>query len=90
VIEGAWGIVEMLGHRTIVGRLSEVTVAGAAMLRVEVPTSPPSECLVAASALYAITPCSEEAARARHERPPELVVANGYVDDWDYDEDGPE
>lgn len=34
----AWGIVEIMGHHRIAGRLSEQVIAGAALLRVDVPT----------------------------------------------------
>lgn len=34
----AWGIVEIMGHHRIAGRLSEQVIAGATLLRVDVPT----------------------------------------------------
>jgi NaMN:DMB phosphoribosyltransferase len=85
MLEGTWAIVEMLGHRQAVGQLSEVTVAGATMLRVETPGEPPRVVLVAASALYAITPCTEEYARQRVA--PRLSLGAGFGDDDDYDDD---
>lgn len=32
-----WGIVQLMGHQQLAGRLSEVSVAGSAMLRIDVP-----------------------------------------------------
>lgn len=86
MIEGAWAMVEMLGHRQIIGQLSEVTVAGAPMLRVDVPSEPPRTTLIAPASLYAITPISEEQARASASPRRELLASlNGYVDDDDED-----
>lgn len=87
MVAGTWAVVEMLGHRQLVGQLSEVTVAGAAMLRVDVPSEPPGVVYVAPSSLYAITPTTEDVARARYARPPELSVTadHDYDDDWEDD-----
>jgi len=63
-----WAIVEIMGHQVIAGQLSEVTVAGAAMLRVDVPALPatphraatqPFTRFYGAGAIYAITPVDE-------------------------------
>jgi hypothetical protein len=35
----AWGIVEIMGHMRVAGRLSEQVVAGANLLRVDIPES---------------------------------------------------
>lgn len=89
MIEGAWAVVEMLGHRRILGQLSEVTVAGASMLRVDTPSEPPRSVIVAPASLYAITPCTEEQVRAQVGPRPELspaVVGHVLDDGWD-DED---
>ena len=61
-----WAVVELLGHRVRYGRVSEVTMFGEAMLRVEMPTDPPTEEFYAGKALYGITPASEERIRAYH------------------------
>jgi hypothetical protein len=89
VIGGMWAVVEMLGHRQIIGLLSEETVAGATMLRVDTPSDPPKAVLVSAASLYAITPCTEEQARARVAPPrAELSPAfDEFVLDDDYDEE---
>lgn len=90
MIAGTWAIVEMLGHRRILGQLSEVTVAGSTMLRVDTPSDPPRSVLVAPASLYAITPCDEEHVRAQTAPRPELSAAyDEFVDDegddWDDD-----
>lgn len=36
--DGAWAILELLGHRRLAGRVSEVTLAGTTMLRLDVPS----------------------------------------------------
>ena len=69
-----WAKVELMGHNVIVGKVSEVVLAGGAFLRVDVPAfngllkftrffSP--------NAIYGISPLSEEVARAllSHYRP---------------------
>lgn len=61
-----WAVVELLGHRVRYGRVSEVTMFGEAMLRVEMPTDPPTEEFYAGKALYGIKPASEERIRAYH------------------------
>jgi hypothetical protein len=64
-----WAILELMGHRRLGGRISEATVAGAAFVRIDVPHPQDLE-LVAATqfynptAVYAITPTTEEVARA--------------------------
>lgn len=87
MIEGTWAKVEMLGHRQVVGQLSEETVAGAAMLRIDIPSDPPGVILAAPSSLYAITPCSEEWARGHFAAPKELDTGSADIDDWDDDGD---
>lgn len=74
-----WAIIELMGHRRTAGRISEVEVAGARLLRVEIPTrrvwnklvEPPQlvedgfagEQQYGGAAIYCLTPCSEEQAR---------------------------
>lgn len=72
-----WAIVEVLGHNQYSGRVTEQTVGGAAMIRVDVPAmtydvgwdgeknfyQPAFTKLLSAASIYAITPCSEEVAR---------------------------
>lgn len=63
-----WAIVELMGHRRVAGYVRETTVAGAPMLRVDVP-APTKEGkdrqtqFYAPSSIYALTPTTEETAR---------------------------
>jgi hypothetical protein len=63
-----YGIVEIMGHRTRAGVLSDATIGGAIMLRIEHPslcdhtgTEPLTE-YYAPAAIFAIRPCSREEA----------------------------
>lgn len=62
-----WAIVELMGHLKLAGHVSEQNVAGAALLRVDVP---PANGLAeftrffGAGSIYSLTPVSEEVARA--------------------------
>lgn len=61
-----WGIVELMGHRRLAGRLTEQTVAGVVLLRVDVPALDGSLTtqFYGGQAIYCLTPTSEEIARA--------------------------
>jgi hypothetical protein len=66
-IEG-FAILELMGHRKLAGRLAEQEIAGQAFVRIDIP-GPPGEADTAtqfysAAAIYAITPTTEEIARA--------------------------
>lgn len=64
----AWGVVEVMGHRAYAGRISEQAIGGCAFVRVDVPQIDDRLAftkLLGQSAIFAITPCSEEAARAK-------------------------
>jgi hypothetical protein len=66
-----WAIVEVMGHVEYAGFATAETVAGSAMLRVDVPEVKERAAFtkyLATGALYGITPCTEETARARAER----------------------
>jgi hypothetical protein len=59
-----WAILELMGHRRLGGRLSEVTIAGGAFIRIDIPH--PNEAgiitatqLYSPAAVYAITPTTE-------------------------------
>lgn len=61
-----WGVVEIMGHRTRAGALSDASIGGATMLRIEHPTRADhtGEGMLAEfyapSAIFAIRPCSLE------------------------------
>jgi len=56
-------VLELMGHRRLGGFLSEVEVGGQVMLRIDVPSEPAVTQFYSASAVYAITPTTEEIAR---------------------------
>lgn len=74
-----WAIVELMGHQRMAGRVIEATIAGAAMLRIDVPaieiddtpfgepqrmrTVPAYTRFVSPAAVYAINPTTEDVAR---------------------------
>lgn len=64
-----WAIVELMGHRRLTGQISEETIAGAAFLRLDIPSDPPVTQFYAPSAVYCITPTTEDVARAAMARP---------------------
>ena len=65
-----WAIVELFGHQKIAGKVTEQTIAGAAMLRVDVPALDGESAAQQAftrffghGAIYSINPTTEEIAR---------------------------
>lgn len=58
-----WAILELMGHRRLAGYVTEQDIAGAAMLRIDVPGDPPTTQYYSGAAVYCITPTSEETAR---------------------------
>ncbi len=66
-----WAIVEVMGHKKFAGFVTEQTIGGAALIRVDVPetdqngvfTKPYSK-LIGVGSIYCITPCTEEIGRA--------------------------
>lgn len=80
----SWGICEVMGHKRFAGRITEQTIAGAALVRVDVPAVetrdstpvPEYSKLIGVGSIYCITPTTEEVARkaaaviAEHERDP--------------------
>lgn len=67
-VEPTWAIIELMGHQTIAGQITEVQVAGCPMLRVDVPAVPADahhDAITAytrffgAKAVYSIIPTDE-------------------------------
>ncbi len=60
----AWGLVELMGHQRVAGRLSEQPVGGGNMLRVDIPNGDTFRtAYYGASAIYAVHVTDEAAAR---------------------------
>lgn len=59
-----WCVVELMGHRRLVGRVTETEVAGAGMLGVEVhlPDGPIVTQVYSPQSLYCLTPITEDSA----------------------------
>lgn len=63
----AWALVEVMGHRRLAGKVTEVNLFGSKMMRVEIPEVdgiPAHEQILSGSAIFAFTPVGVEAARA--------------------------
>lgn len=65
-----WAIVEVMGHKKYAGRVTEQQLAGAALVRVDVPevkvgerVHPAFTKLVGVGSIYMLTPVTEELAR---------------------------
>lgn len=59
-----FAIIELFGHSRIAGRVTEQSIGGTNMLRVDVPEyneMPAFTRFIGGAAVYAINPCSEEA-----------------------------
>lgn len=92
-----WAVVEMMGHRRVIGKVSETTIAGAGMLRVLVyegdAEEPVAEQLLPPSSLYCLTPVPETVARKLGRRPmisARLLLDHNPADSWDGEELEPE
>lgn len=60
-----WAILELMGHRRLAGKLSEEQIGGATFLRIDVPGKDGFKTtqFYSPSAVYCITPTSEQIAR---------------------------
>lgn len=68
-----WAILELMGHRRMAGYLTEVQVGGSSFIRIDLPADLPgventesdfgATQLYSPSAVYCITPCTEDTAR---------------------------
>lgn len=67
-----WGILELLGHRRLGGRVTEVEKFGSKMARIDIPDTTEGAApdavvatqFYASGAIYGFTPCTEAVARA--------------------------
>jgi hypothetical protein len=66
----AWAIVEAMGFKKLAGHVTEQSIAGASLIRVDVPevvigdrTYPAYSKLIGAGSIYMITPTDEDTAR---------------------------
>lgn len=58
-----WAVVEIMGHRRLIGYLTEQEIGGVAMLRVDILGEKPATQIYGAAAIYCITPVTEDTAR---------------------------
>jgi hypothetical protein len=63
-----WAILELMGHRRLGGFVREEEIAGAGLLRIDIPCEPPVTQFYSPAALYCLTPTTEEIARALAQR----------------------
>lgn len=62
-----WAIIELLGHRRLAGKVTEATILGGALLRIDVPGEGDTIKMtqfVGPQAIYSLTPTTEPMARA--------------------------
>ena len=62
-----WAIVDVMGHQRYIGLVTEQVVAGQGFVRVDIPKTdkqPAWTKLIGTGSIYAITPVSEEVAKA--------------------------
>jgi len=79
-----WAIVELFGHNQIAGYVTDTPQFGTSMMRVDVPEfgdNPGYTKFFGGSAIYAITPTTEEIARMAAARLDVRPVANWVVPD---------
>ena len=64
----SWAVLELMGHRKLAGFVQETQIAGAGMLRLDVPGDAPGKFkatqFYSPSSVYALTPTTEEVCRA--------------------------
>jgi hypothetical protein len=62
-----WAILDMMGHQRLAGRVTEETIGGVSLLRVDIPelnNIPAWTTYITANSLYQMTPVTEELARS--------------------------
>lgn len=67
----SWAIVELMGHRKLAGFVSEVTMFGVVLMKIDVPCDPPVTQYYGGQSIFSLTPTSEQLARqaAKASRP---------------------
>lgn len=67
-----WAVIELFGHNTIAGFVTEQSIGGGAFIRIDVPAADEEHSaftkFYGAAAIYGITPTSEEVALAAVKR----------------------
>lgn len=61
-----WAVLELMGHRKLGGYVKQVEIFGAAMCRIDVPETvktPAATQFYSSSAIYCVTPTTEEIAK---------------------------
>lgn len=58
-----WCIVELMGHRRLAGWVTEQNVFGATMMRIDIPGEPTVTQFYNSTAIYAVTPTTEQTAK---------------------------
>jgi hypothetical protein len=63
----SWAVIELMGHRKVVGYAQEIEIGGGKLLRVDVPEGsgqPPYSQFYGTGSIYCMSPVTEEVARA--------------------------
>jgi hypothetical protein len=63
----SWAIIEIFGHTQIAGKVTEASIVGCSFIRVDVPEcdgQPAFTKFYGQGAIYSMTPCGEQVARA--------------------------
>lgn len=78
-----WAVVELMGHRRLAGYVREASAFGTALLRLDVPGEDDGATYATqyygGGSIYAVTPCTEEIARAIARRTRETPEAVAYA-----------
>ena len=56
-----WAVLELMGHRKLAGLVTEHTIGGHGLIRLDIPDGPTQ--FYSPSAIYCLTPVTEETAR---------------------------
>lgn len=91
-----YAVVEAMGHRTLIGAITDATVAGKPVLRIT-RLDGKGEHYLAPDSLYMVTPCSEAQARAAQSRlwtqlpaTVQAAIGDGKPDEPDVEWDDPQ